>query len=175
MSDQSKWTERAVLDLLEGRYSMRSQGTGVRYVRAEHVRSQAGFDAPRCADFVAMDLWWNFGRGCDLHGHEVKVSRSDWLTELRQPEKCQPIKRYMDRWWLVVSDASIVKPGELPEDWGLMTVAGSRLRVKVDAPKLLPDPIPKAFLAPLLRATQATAERRGVTPSLLHPIYDEGA
>jgi len=32
-----------------------------------------------------MDLWPS--GGLEIHGHEVKVSRSDWLRELKEPEK----------------------------------------------------------------------------------------
>lgn len=65
----------------------------------------------------------------------------------------------MDYWWLVVSDPSIVKAGELPDDWGLMVKAGSVLRVKVPAPKLDSIPTPKPFMACLLRAVAKTAGR----------------
>jgi len=149
-------TERDVLDRLHARYSVRSQ-SGQRYVRAEKVRSCAGFDAPRTADFMAMDLW--LSKGLALHGHEVKVSRSDWLTELKQPEKAGEFIPFMDYWWLVVSDPAIVKDGELPDGWGLMVVAGSRLRVKHWAPRLTPLELPRKMIAPLLRATANTAER----------------
>lgn len=153
----SQLTERDVLDLLHMRYSVPGAGNGPRYARAEHVKSGAGFDAPRCADFIAMDLWPS--RGLHLHGHEVKVSRSDWLVELKHPEKADAFKRYMDRWWLVVSDRAIVKPGELPAGWGLMYERDGRIVCHRAAAALDPLPLPRSMLAPLLRATQVTAER----------------
>ena len=151
-------TERDVLNLLAQRYSVVSQGVSVRYAYAEHVRSHAGFDARRTADFIAMDLWPM--KGLHLHGHEVKVSRSDWLTELRDPSKAEEFKRYMDRWWLVVSDRSIVKPGELPDGWGLMAPdKHGNLRVIRPAPILTPEPMPRTMFAALLRAVSKTAHR----------------
>ncbi len=98
-----KWTEAAVLTCLRRRYS-ESHGNGDRWAFATHVKSGAGFydNTPgsfayhRAADAVAMDLWPS--KGLEIHGHEVKVSRSDWLSELKQPEKCEPVKRYCDRW-----------------------------------------------------------------------------
>ena len=162
-------TERDVLNLLAQRYSVVSQGVSVRYAYAEHVRSHAGFDARRTADFIAMDLWPM--KGLHLHGHEVKVSRSDWLTELRDPSKAEEFKRYMDRWWLVVSDRSIVKPGELPDGWGLMAPdkhadnarpgvrTHGNLRVIRPAPILTPEPMPRTMFAALLRAVSKTAHR----------------
>lgn len=151
-----KFTERHMLDLLQARYDV-PYGNGNRWVGAEHVRSHAGFDARRTADYISMDLWPS--KGLQLHGHEVKVSRSDWLTELRDPSKADEFKRYMDRWWLVVPDRSIVRD-DLPDGWGLMDVSAGRLRVVVQAPKLDPLPVPKHLLATMLRATAVTAARR---------------
>ncbi|MBX9150048.1 hypothetical protein [Rhodococcus qingshengii] len=156
----SKVTERDMLDLLNARYH-KAYANGPRYVGAEHVRSHAGFGAQRTADYMAMDLWPGvpYGSKIALHGHEVKVSRSDWLTELKTPEKAEEFKRYMDYWWLVVSDPAIVKPGELPEGWGLMVKSGNAIRVKTAAPKLDPLPMPKPLMACLLRAVSKTAKR----------------
>jgi len=147
-------SERDMLDLLVKRYSV-NPGNGSRYAYARHVRSHAGFDARRTADFMAMDLWPS--KGLPLHGHEVKVSRSDWLTELRQPEKADEFKQYMNFWWLVTSDPTIVRKDELPADWGLMTVRCGRLFVSRSAPKLDPKPMPRTMLAALLRAIAKTA------------------
>ena len=64
---------------------------------------------------------------------------------------------------LVVSDKALVKPGELPEGWGLIALdkRGS-LRTVTSAPKLTPAPMPKKMLAGLLRATAKTAQREAV-------------
>ncbi len=167
-----EYTERLMLDHLHNRYGQLTPGNGPRYSSAEHVKNQAGFFAGRIADFIAIDCWPG-GDGIELHGHEVKVSRSDWLAELKQPDKAEAFKRYMDRWWLVVPDASIVKPGELPEDWGLLTLVkcdwpgyglrdlgGQKLRAKKQAPRLNPEPLPKEMLATLMRSTARTARCR---------------
>jgi hypothetical protein len=150
--------ERDVLDLLHLRYSQ-TYGNGPRYVCAEHVKSSAGFDATRCADMIVQDLWPS--RGLELHGYEVKVSRSDWLTELKHPEKAEEFRRYVHRWWLVVPDAAIVRPGELPRGWGLLAARpDGGLRPYVSAPPLRPEPMPPTLIAALLRAAVKTAQRR---------------
>jgi len=145
-----------MLDHLHSRYA-RLGGNGVRYVCAEHVRSQAGFDAPRCADMIVQDLWT--AKGLELIGHEVKVSRSDWLAELRDPGKAGAFRPYLHRWYLVVSDRSIVQ-GDLPDGWGLMALSGGKLRVVRPAPLRVPEPMPATMTAALLRAVAKTAERR---------------
>ncbi|MCG7309718.1 MULTISPECIES: hypothetical protein [Brachybacterium] len=162
----TKVTERNMLDLLHDRYSQTSQGTARRYACAEHVAEHSGWTTadgryrdPRRADFLAQDCWTY--HGLLLHGHEVKVSRSDWLTELRDPTKAEAVKRYCDRWWLVVPDRAIVHD-DLPEDWGLMAPGrDGRLRVFRRAPALTPEPIPATFRAALMRAVAKTNHRRG--------------
>lgn len=151
----SAHTERTMLNLLRQRYSVVSQGTSIRFVVAEHVNSHSGFDYVRTADFMALDCWP--AQGLHLHGHEVKVSRADWLRELKDPAKAAEFKRFCDRWWLVVADAAIVKTGELPDGWGLMAPdATGRLRVRRPAPRLQPEPLPRTFLAAFARAAQKT-------------------
>ncbi len=153
-------TERDVLDCLKARYGIR-YGNGYRWAYAEHVKSETGFAISgklRIADAIAMDCWTS--NGMEIHGHEVKVSRSDWLTELRDPEKSGAFRPYVNRWWLVVPDLSIVRD-DLPIGWGLM-LAGKGARIVKRAPKLDPLPMPRAMLAGLLRANGKTAETRGV-------------
>lgn len=150
----AKVIEHDTLRYLRARYGAR-HGNGDRWAFATHVRSAAGFDATRTADAVAMDLWPS--KGLALHGHEVKVSRSDWLRELQKPDKWQPVGRYMDRWWVVVPDAAIVRPGELPPEWGLIVATSGATRITKQAPKLDAKPVTRTFLAALLRAAARTA------------------
>lgn len=152
-----KRTEADVVDALERRYGA-TAGNGRRYATAYGVRSHAGFDARRTADFVAMDLWPS--GGLRLHGHEVKVSRSDWLRELKDPSKAAEFIPYMNCWWLAVSDKRIVRPGELPDDWGLLALRGTDLTVVKPAPKRDAMPMPPSRLAALLRAVAQTAAVR---------------
>lgn len=160
-----KITERHMLDLLLSRYtSIRPGSIADRWVRAEHVRStNISWRKTRIADFIAADNYGGDYQGSRLalHGHEIKVSRSDWLTELADPAKADAFKRYMHHWWLVVPDAKIVKPGELPEGWGLLALSGSgdKLRAKVAAPRLNPEPLPLDMAITLMGAAARTAHR----------------
>lgn len=157
-------TERDMLDLLHARLG-REGGNGPRYVIAEHVRNSAGFGgvwtpgAPpqlRTCDALAIDLWPSAGNL--IHGFEVKVSRADWRTELKDPSKAEAFRRYCDYWWLVVPDAKIAQ-GDLPPGWGLMA-GTTALRIRRQAPRLAPEPIPRGMLAAWLRCAARTAERR---------------
>lgn len=154
-----------MLNLLLDRYTNVRRGTiADRWVRAEYVASDLGHrlkGVSKVADFVAADKYPGtpYGAALALHGHEVKVSRGDWLTELRNPAKSETIKRYMHHWWLVVSDDGIVKSGELPDGWGLLVKRGDKLRAKVVAPRLTPDPVPLDFTISLMAAASRTAYR----------------
>lgn len=147
-------TERDVLDALRRRYTKRA-GNGERYVLAEHVRDHGTF-ARRTADLLVRDMWESSGFA--LHGFEVKVSRSDWLTELRDPSKAHRFKVHCDFWWLAVSDADIVRD-DLPEGWGLMVRRGNTMRVKVEAPRLQPIPMDTAMRASFDRSVAKTSRR----------------
>jgi len=152
-------TERTMLDLLTDRYTDIRRGTITdRWLRAEHVKQGLGYtDGQRIADFIAAD---KHRSTLALYGHEVKVSRSDWLTELKDPTKSEPIKRHMHHWYLVVPDVNLVKPGELPEDWGLMIIGkDGKLRAKKKAPLLTPQPLPLEFSVSLAAAAARTASR----------------
>jgi hypothetical protein len=102
------------------------------------------------ADAIAMNLWPS--RGLALHGFEIKVSRSDWLRELRRPEKADAFVERCDYWWLAVSEKEIVKPGELPDGWGLLFMHGKTLRCQIDAKRQDRDDLyHRSFLAAILR------------------------
>lgn len=100
------------------------------------------------ADAVAVNLWPS--RGHAIHGFEIKISRSDWLRELKQPAKAESIHQYCDHWW-IVAPKGVVKDGELPPIWGLMEARDATLPIIVNAPRLDPKPITLSFFASLLR------------------------
>lgn len=158
-------TEREMLDLLLARYTnIRRYTIADRWTRAEHVSSTLGHYQPgvtRIADFIAADKYpgWPYGSALAFHGHEVKVSRSDWLSELRDSTKADAWRHYMHYWWLVTADVSIVQQDELPEGWGLMVKAGAGLRIKVKAPRLTPEPLPTDMAIALMAAAARTAHR----------------
>jgi hypothetical protein len=114
----------------------------------------------RRIDALGMTLWNS--RGLELHGYEIKVSRSDWLRELKRPEKADGIYSYCDRWWIVVSSADVVKRDEFPQTWGLMVAEGAGLKVAIKAPKQKkPRAISRGFLAAIFRkAAQTNVDQR---------------
>lgn len=157
----ASFTERVMLDLLHDRFGFISHNGGVpkpRYAKAEHVRARTGFDQ-RTADFIAVDTWAS-GK-CAVHGVEVKVSRSDWLRELKDPDKAAAFTGWCTHWWLAVPRRDIVRDSELPSGWGLLTIRGGRLIAAIPAPARDVSPIPPESVASLLYAVARTAAARG--------------
>jgi hypothetical protein len=146
-------TERMMLDALHVRYGA-VLGNGRRYVVAEHVRSHASFDARRTADFIAVDTWQS--GHFERIGHEIKVSRADWLRELKEPEKAAEFTPYMHRWWIIVPSLAIVQADELPKEWGLMAWTDRGLRAAKKAPKNDAKALTESRLIALMRAVQKT-------------------
>ena len=112
------------------------------------VGDSTGAQQRRWADAVAMGIWPSNGHL--IHGMEIKVSRGDFLSEMKNPTKSQAIFRFCHRWSLV-TPVGLVKADELPETWGLMTFDGKSTRVVKQPPALTPEPLTPGFVAALVR------------------------
>lgn len=113
------------------------------------VRNGTGFMSTRTADAIAMSLWPS--RGLELIGFELKISREDWLRELKNPSKADEVAVYCDRWYIVASSNDIVKKEELPPTWGLLVATDRGISMKVEASKLEPIEMDRVFLAGIFR------------------------
>ncbi len=149
MSTDAETESIVPLRTAEIRAALREKYPLPEYALYFEVADATGARAGRSADAIAMSCWPS--RGLDLMGFEIKASRQDWLKELRDPAKAEAICRYCDRWYLVIGQKGIVRPGELPPTWGLIAPRGKKLVVVTEAPKLTPQPVDREFLAALLR------------------------
>lgn len=91
------------------------------------VRDAAGHEAGRSCDMLIMETWPS--RGLIIRGIEIKVSRSDWLHELKQPAKAEAFHRHCDEWWIAVAPGVLKSRDkhtaeqrleEVPEGWGVL-------------------------------------------------------
>lgn len=131
---------------LERKYPFDKSAHAILY----EVGNSTGSNCNRHCDALVMSLWPS--RGIWLAGFEFKASRSDWLKEYADPAKADSIQRYCDYWWLAVTDKSIVKDEELPENWGLMALnSRGSLEVIKPAPKLTPVEMDRSMLAAIMR------------------------
>ena len=136
-----------VLNTAHARDMMRKRFCAPEWALMEEVAPQTG-GGTRYADAVAVNLWQS--RGHAIHGFEIKVSRGDWLKELKEPEKAESVFQYCD-YWHIVAPKGIIKDGELPPTWGYFELRESGLVQAKAGPKLEPKPIGRAFFASLMR------------------------
>lgn len=79
----------------------------------------------------ALYVGFTSSRGHLLTGHELKVTRADWLHELDQPHKAEAWAPQCHAWVVVAPDTQVVRPEELPHGWGLM-VPNTRSKTRMD-------------------------------------------
>lgn len=130
------------------------------YALMFEVRNDAGFNATRAADAVAVSLWPS--RGMEVHGLEVKTARSDFLRELRDVAKSEPIQKYCDRWWVVAGDESVAKVDEIPTTWGLLVLRKGKLFAVKPAPKLDAAPLDRGFVVAMLKRASEDVVQKSV-------------
>ncbi|WP_079672575.1 hypothetical protein, partial [Mycobacteroides abscessus] len=105
------------------------------------VGGNGSWGASARADAIYVGFTTSSGR--ILVGHELKISRADWLNELNKPGKADQWADQCHAWYLVVNDPAIVKTGELPPGWGLMSPGASRTRMDIHTPAAVkPDHTP---------------------------------
>ncbi len=147
---KSELTASQVLDVLSEKLWPKEAFAWMR-----EVRNGTGWQRnERYADALVVSCWPS--RGIYALGVEVKVSRSDWLHELKQPTKSAEIQKYCRHWWLATTPG-IVHPGELPPTWGLVEV-NSKASVITEAPKLDPEPPDWKFFASVFRNAGSSIE-----------------
>lgn len=109
------------------------------------------------ADAIVMSLFPS--RGLDVHGFEIKTSRTDWLRELKNPAKAEAVARHCDYFWLLTSDDEIASKEEVPATWGLYVLNGNNLEVRKRAKRLKPVELDRTFVGAMLRRAYEMAER----------------
>lgn len=113
------------------------------------VANATGMNAGRRADAVMMSLWPS--RGLELHGVEIKVSRSDWKREAADPTKAESVAKYCDRWWVHTAPGVVDDLSDVPPLWGLREWNGRCWNTVKEAGLSESEPMDRAFLAALLR------------------------
>lgn len=167
MKEKPVYTAQDLKHALSERYSQPE------WAYFSEVRNSTGYRSTiTTADGIAMHMYPS--RGFEIHGFEIKVSRSDWLSELKKPAKADEIFKYCHKWWLVVSDKDIVKDGELPHTWGLMVMQKNGLIAKVQAPVIEPEAFDMGFVASLLRSATANTVQRSSIQKKLSEEFDRG-
>lgn len=142
-SEKTKISSDAIKTLLNERFEKPGQS-----LIAFEVANGTGGAANRWADAISFQLWPS--KDFEIVGYEIKVSRSDWLTELKDPTKSEAVSRYCDKFYLVSPD-NVLGIDELPPTWGWIRATERSLQVKSRAPKRETIPLDHAFVASLIR------------------------
>ncbi|MEN0088212.1 MAG: hypothetical protein AAF737_07240 [Pseudomonadota bacterium] len=117
------------------------------------VSDATGSRARRRADAVVMNLWPS--KGLQLHVFEVKVSRADFMQEMKDLTKSEAIGRFADFFWLACP-VGLVAVEEVPQSWGLMELTKGGMRVKKQAPaRDKPAELGRPFVASVLRSLES--------------------
>lgn len=112
----------------------------------------------RFADALVLQCWPS--RGITLTGIEVKVTRSDWMREFRDPSKADELRNWCAYWYLA-TPPGIVKVDEVPKTWGLYEIDGRNVTCAKKAPEQKTKPLDIEFIASMARhaASQQNAIR----------------
>jgi hypothetical protein len=117
------------------------------YAFLAQVRNGTGFQrrTTRTADALAMSLWPS--RGIHLNGFEIKVSLSDFRSEVKNPEKAEDIAQHCHFWWICAPNIKVAPLELMPANWGLLVLddAGEKLEVAKD-PVFNPHALPPDWL-----------------------------
>jgi hypothetical protein len=122
------------------------------FLHLPQVRATTGFSRTkiRTADAIVASVYPS--RGLWLAGIEIKVTKTDWRKELRDPDKSEDIRRFC-KYWYVASPSGIVPEGEMPEDWGLIYVRADGAQIVKPASSTRCEPPDMGFVLSVLRTT----------------------
>lgn len=123
------------------------------YVLIAEVSDKSGFSRSRSLDYMLINLWES--RGLAITGIELKSNRSDWLRELKKPDKQENHFKYCDYFYLLTDNIPAF-PEEIPVNWGHMHITEKgTLKIVKQAPKLNSIPVDRSLLCAMLRRAQS--------------------
>lgn len=83
-----------------------------------------GKQAGRYIDLVAWNVWTS--RDFPIHGIEIKVARSDWLRELKDPAKAEKSFNFVEAYF-VAAPKGVVELAEVPPAWGYYEIDAGKV------------------------------------------------
>jgi len=175
MSDMSAKTKNRRLTAVDIHRGMAAKWTAPEWAIMWEVGEATGSMAGRYADAVMMSLWPS--RGLELHGVEVKVSRSDWKREAADPRKAEAVGKFCDRWWIHTPPGIVADLSDVPPAWGLREFDGKVWKTLREAEKTEAAPTSRGFLAAMLRRADGMIQshiREGINAAREADIAREG-
>lgn len=143
------YTSNDILNLIKDKYKS-PKGSFESTVVLEEVPNGTGGFQSRWIDAAVFEMWPS--KGLSRSAFEIKVSRSDFLQELKQPEKHSWCKECFHFFWIVAPKDVIQSLEELPPGAGWMYPAGKRLCIAKHATHNDTPRLDDRLLAAFMRA-----------------------
>lgn len=159
-----KITASDIKRLIREQYGRVKNWEAPKWVVLSEIQTNTGFVSQsstfgRVIDMMAFNCWPS--EGFTRIAFEIKTSRSDFLNELKRPEKRWLAMMYSHRFYYV-APKGVVDMRELPGGCGLIEVVEKDGKLKLDirySPEVTPaNPLPDSFIASLLRSACKTTE-----------------
>ncbi len=141
----------------------------------EALRNRGATDHIQAEEFAftggnrRIDFWdihVHPSKGHEATAYEIKVSRADFKRDTHQKQR--EARLWSDRFYYV-TPKGLLKPEEIPDWAGLIEFDGTRLSIKVPAPKRDKDAPSWDVFVSLIR--NSTAIRRDRDPRIEHYNY----
>jgi len=145
-----------LVKLIRQRYPLDRPDGFQSHVVLEQVPDGTGMYHRHWIDAVAFSLWES--KGLFRSAFEVKISRSDFIRELQNPQKHQWVMECFHEFWFVAPQ-DVIQMEELPPSVGWMCPRGGKLVVKRHA---VQNPNPKlddVLLAAFMRAASKEIDK----------------
>ncbi len=142
---EEKVTAKNVVDAIYNKYS-----DPQRYAVLEQVNEGTGYTGFSWIDVMVLSLWPS--DGLLRSAFEVKISRADFLNELKKGSKNQYFKNNCDEFWYATAKDVVKTIDEIPEGCGWMVLQKNGLIVKKQAQRKENENIDRSFLASIVRS-----------------------
>lgn len=152
------YTSEELMLLIKNKYKS-DKGSFDPTVVLEEVPNGTGGFQSRWIDAAVFEMWPS--KGLSRSAFEIKVSRSDFLSELQKPEKHLWCQECFHFFWFVAPKEVIQSIEELPPGAGWMYPAGTRLCIKKHATRNDSPRLDDKLLAAFMRAASKRIDTIG--------------
>lgn len=148
-------------------FGAEQDGLGPEWASLDEFSLLPGAGSQRC-DLFFVRAWSSKPKGHERVAVEIKVSRSDLLSELKKPWKAEAFMEVSHRFYLATPPGLVKETDPIPEAWGLLEVSQSSCRKVREAPRRdAPLPLPeRALVEAFRRAGRAETRIRGAAETV---------
>jgi len=138
-----------LIKMIRNRYPVKMEEGFHRYVVLEQVANATGMYHDHWIDAAVFDMWPS--KGLMRSAFEIKVSRSDFLRELQQPNKYKWVLESF-HYFYYVAPQDVIKREELPANAGWLCPRANKLTIRKAAVQNEKPKLDDHLLAAFMRA-----------------------